>query len=362
LKPQALHLERIGDWTMKRDFKSCMLYALFGLPIFLLLFIGTIYVANCGFSAECSQAGLPAIIHTPIPSLVPVNFTGPEKVIQPDAHAPCSVTGRELLSTWVNSGSSEDQPFMVMDIGGNICQVTFADVMPLFTQPGLWYKGALACDACHNSDISIAAANLDLSSYAGILAGGKRTPPDGKGEDILGGGNWDASLLNQMLFVNQLMPFGHPVGSAAPDGPILHAGVLVTTPAVPPTEAPSDEEIARPSNGGGPGEAIRLVGDPTAGEKVFADHCQVCHGIQGMDNVLNPGSDDGTIPPLNPIDSTLVSSDYNTFAYNLDLFLEHGSTPEGPNATFQMPAWGEKGALTQQQIADVIAYIISLNP
>jgi len=26
-----------------------------------------------------------------------------------------------------------------------------------------------------------------------------------------------------------------------------------------------------------------------------------------------------------------------------------------------MPAWGAKGALSQQQIADVIAYIISLN-
>jgi len=26
-----------------------------------------------------------------------------------------------------------------------------------------------------------------------------------------------------------------------------------------------------------------------------------------------------------------------------------------------MPAWGSEGGLTQQQIADVIAYIISLN-
>jgi mono/diheme cytochrome c family protein len=77
--------------------------------------------------------------------------------------------------------------------------------------------------------------------------------------------------------------------------------------------------------------------------------------------VLNPGSDDGTIPPLNPIDSTLVSSDYQTFAYNLDLFLQNGSVAEGPNAAFQMPAWGEDGGLTQQQIADVIAYLISLN-
>ena len=51
-----------------------------------------------------------------------------------------------------------------------------------------------------------------------------------------------------------------------------------------------------------------------------------------------------------------------SIATNLDLFLEHGSTPEGPGPTFSMPAWGDKKLLTPQQIADVIAYVISLNP
>jgi hypothetical protein len=83
--------------------------------------------------------------------------------------------------------------------------------------------------------------------------------------------------------------------------------------------------------------------------------------VEGRDDVENPGSDDGTVPAINPIDSTLVSPDYTTYAYNLDLFLENGSIPAGPNPTFVMPAWGAKGALSQQQIADVIAYIISLN-
>jgi mono/diheme cytochrome c family protein len=64
---------------------------------------------------------------------------------------------------------------------------------------------------------------------------------------------------------------------------------------------------------------------------------------------------------LNPIDSSLISSDYQTFAYNLDLFLQNGSTPAGVNPTFTMPAWGANGSLTQQQIADVIAYVINLN-
>jgi mono/diheme cytochrome c family protein len=339
-----------------------MLYALFGLPIFLLLIIAVVYVGNCGLSPDCSQASLPGIIHTPIPSLIPAAIPSQGGVKQVEALATqCVITTRDLLSAWVSAGYYETQPFQFRDINGNTCQATFLDVVPLFTQADLWYKGALACDSCHNSDLSIAAANLDLSSYAGILSGAKRTPPNGQGIDILGGGNWDNSLLNQMLFVNQLMPFGHPLGSVVRDGPIIHAGTLVTTPVIVATEVSSQEEVARPSNPGGPGEAIILKGDPTAGQKVYADHCQVCHGIEGMDNVLNPGSDDGTIPPLNPIDETLVSPDYATFAYNLTLFIQNGSTPEGPNAAFQMPAWGEKGALTQQQIADVTAYIIGLN-
>jgi len=347
---------------MKRDFKSCMLYALFGLPIFLLLFIATVYVANCGFSADCSQASLPGIIHTPIPTLIPAVIPSQGRMVQAEAFTPCAISARSLLSTWVTAGYQETQLFTFKDNHGNFCQATFADVQPLFNQPDIWYKGALACDACHNADISIAAANLDLSNYSGILAGGKRTPPAGQGEDILGGGNWEKSSLNQTLFVNQLMPFGHPLGGVSPDGPTIQAGILVTTPEPGPTAESGQEEVARPSEAGGPGEAASLTGDKTAGQKVYDDHCQVCHGLDGMDNVVNPGSDDGTIPPLNPIDETLISSDYTTFAYNLDLFLQNGSTPEGPNAAFQMPAWGANGALTQQQIADVIAYLISLNP
>jgi mono/diheme cytochrome c family protein len=87
----------------------------------------------------------------------------------------------------------------------------------------------------------------------------------------------------------------------------------------------------------------------------------VC-GYQGKGGVKNPGSDDGTVPPLNPIDETLVSKDPKVFAYNIDLFIQNGSTPEGDNPKLKMTDWGKSGALTQQQIADVIAYIMSLNP
>ena len=97
------------------------------------------------------------------------------------------------------------------------------------------------------------------------------------------------------------------------------------------------------------------------GQERFDINCTICHGPQGKDDVPNPGSDDGTVPPLNPIDSLLVDPDYKTFATNIDLFIQHGSRPEGPSPYRTMPGWGDKGAITQQQIAAVIAYIISLN-
>ena len=133
-----------------------------------------------------------------------------------------------------------------------------------------------------------------------------------------------------------------------------------------PTTAPSEggetgEEVAKPSNPGGPGEAVNLQGDATAGAQVYIDSCKECHGDDGKGGVANAGSADGTIPPLNPIDSTMVNADPKVFATNIDLFIEHGSTPEGDNPAKTMKALGDEKKLTPQQIADVIAYVISLN-
>jgi mono/diheme cytochrome c family protein len=127
------------------------------------------------------------------------------------------------------------------------------------------------------------------------------------------------------------------------------------------TQAPSDS-VPRPSNPGGPGLAMSLTGDPEAGKLVFEANCQICHNVEGRGGNPNPGSADGTVPPLNPIDPLLKSSDPKEFASNLDLFVEHGSRPEGPNPTFSMLAWGDQQMLAPQQIADVIAYVMQLNP
>jgi len=134
------------------------------------------------------------------------------------------------------------------------------------------------------------------------------------------------------------------------------------TPEAAATASSSQEEVARPSNSGGPGDAINLKGDAAAGATVFNGNCVACHGTDGKQGMSNPGSTDGTVPSLNPIDPTLMNADYKTFATNLDLFMQHGSTPQGPSPALSMPAWGDKNTLTQQQIADAIAYVISLNP
>ncbi len=128
-----------------------------------------------------------------------------------------------------------------------------------------------------------------------------------------------------------------------------------------PGEPAAAADIARPSNPGGPGPAVDLQGDANKGKDIYVANCVYCHGEEGKGGLPNPGTTDTTVPALNPIDPTLVNADYKTFAYNLDLFLEHGSVPEGPEPTRNMPAWGDNKALTPQQIADVIAYIISLN-
>lgn len=128
-------------------------------------------------------------------------------------------------------------------------------------------------------------------------------------------------------------------------------------------ESPSDAagEPAKPSNTGGPGEAVNLTGSATAGAEVFKANCVACHGEEGKGGVANAGSTDGTVPEINPIDPSIVSSDAKTYATNIDLFIEHGSAPEGDSPALKMLAFGDQKLLTPQQIADVIAYVISLN-
>ncbi len=346
---------------MKRDFNFWVLVLAFGMPLLFLAFIAGLYFIPCGFNNDCSQAAMPDIIHTPIPTILPATMPFPQTGEAFAAGAKCVVSAKTLLSAWVDSGYSENEAFRFTDNNGSACQGSYADVEMLFQEANLWYTGAPACITCHNANLASAAAQLDLSSYTGITAGSRRSSANVQGNDILGGGNWDQSNLNDMLFIQQQMPLGRPPGVIPPDGPVIFAGTQMPAESKSATPTPSTQEVVRPSNPGGPGEAVNLTGDKYLGEAIYQTNCAACHGEDGMGGVLNPGSDDGTVPPLNPIDPTLVDANYLTFATNLDLFIQNGSNPEGPSPEKHMPAWGEENTLTQQQIADVIAYLISLN-
>jgi mono/diheme cytochrome c family protein len=349
---------------MKRDFKTWMIVLVFSLPVVAVLFISIIYFSNCGVNADCSKGNLAGVIHTAVPTLAAATTpnTVPLDVSLPTPDSSCEAPAATLLSAWISSGYSEDTAFIYQDNQGNNCSATFKDVEPLFDTPNLWYSGALACTSCHDANLSASSAGLDLSSYSGILAGSQRKPTSPQGTNILGEGDWTSSILNQVLFVQKQMPVGAPSGAIAEMGPSIHAGQITSMALSTATKTPSDEvEVPQPSNPGGPGEAVNLTGDPTAGAKVYSDNCATCHGENGVGGVPNPGSTDETVPSLNPIDPLLKNADFKTFATNIDLFIQHGSAPEGPNPFRVMPAWGDQNALTQQQIADVIAYIISLN-
>jgi mono/diheme cytochrome c family protein len=347
---------------MIRHFKIWVVLLGFGLAALVLVFAGSLYMGSCSY-LKCTGGGRARLVHTPIPTLAPVPVQA-SFVSFPSSASPenCSVTAKTLVSAWVSAGFPEDKPFFFTDLNNVNCQATFADVQALFSQSNVWYPGALACTACHNADLSAAAsAQLDLSSYAGVVAKSYRAPGSTSAIDILGAGDWQQSVLNQVLFVLPSMPYGLPSNAAPGEGPSILAGIPITVANATPAGEPAAPEIARPSNPGDAGDAINLTGDPLAGKKVYLDNCQMCHGPEGKDEVANPGTGDLKVPPLNPIDETLIDPDAHTYAYNLDLFLQNGSSPEGSNPSRLMPPWGAKNGLTQQQIADVIAYILSLN-
>jgi mono/diheme cytochrome c family protein len=170
------------------------------------------------------------------------------------------------------------------------------------------------------------------------------------------------------------MSNGGPLTSSDISNVIAYLKTLQNVQPLPsPTEAPAEPtetplpanaptpEPARPSNAGGPGKAVALTGDPARGRAYFGQFCAACHGPEGVQGVPNPGSEDGSVPPLNPIDPTIANPDLKVFAQNVDLFIEHGSVPDGENPQIIMPSFGDSKLLTDQQIADIIAFIIQLN-
>jgi len=219
--------------------------------LFVLVLVGFIsfaFISSCGLTLTCTR-GQPLVPRTPIPTLVPATMPAIERNRAQTAFNKCQIAAVDLIGDWVSAGYPENDKFAFTDVKGTPCEGTFKkDVQPLFLESSLWYPGAQACASCHQPDLTKAIKNMDLSSYAGILAGSGRANGEAKGKDILGGGNWDTALLHQMLYAPEgmtligrpAMPFGRPADVPA-NGPLVYAGEPVGEP-VSVTPAPVSAE------------------------------------------------------------------------------------------------------------------------
>ena len=200
---------------MKDDVRKIILGTLAGFLVLLTVWMGFLFVVACGGSLDCSKAD-PTPVRTSIPTLIPASLPTPELGAAQSISLKCRVGATVLFEAWVNAGFPETEPFEFTDEKGTACTATYdTDVSVLLKEANLWYAGALACSSCHNSDLAKASAQLDMSSYQGILAGSRRTAPDKKGNDILGGGSWEQSKLFEVLVTRKGQPLAMPLGRAA---------------------------------------------------------------------------------------------------------------------------------------------------
>ncbi len=219
----------------------------------IVLFLVSLTMVACGGGSEApppptstsvpTNTALPAPTDTPVPTDTPeptatpepaevkapadkaqvVDFTIP--IVIPDA----AIFAVDLLGAWVDAGAPETDAFPYTGKDGATYEATFAvDVQPLFTQPNLWYIGAPSCVSCHHANLENSYHEMDLSSYAGIMAGGDRlSEPPGVpllGQSEIGATDyaWGSSKMRGRLRNNR-MPPGMPfdITEANRDGPTL---------------------------------------------------------------------------------------------------------------------------------------------
>ena len=109
------------------------------------------------------------------------------------------------------------------------------------------------------------------------------------------------------------------------------------------------------------GSAATMIGNVAHGALLFKQDCESCHGIDGKGGVPNPGSSEGFVPALNNINQQLFNNDPQTFTNNIDRFIQHGAVPAGLNPQLKMLDFGNSHTLTQEEIANIEAYILYLN-
>ncbi|MCP4363260.1 MAG: hypothetical protein GY796_35110 [Chloroflexi bacterium] len=155
--------------------------------------------------------------------------TGITEVVSASTGGGAAARAVDLVGAWVDAGSPESEPFDYTGIDGNSYQATFdVDILPLFTNNGVWFENSPACLGCHFGSIEESAHEMDLGSHEGILAGADvlEDPPGvsivGESEPGAGDFNWGESELRARLRDNR-MPPGFPFDRTEEnrDGPTL---------------------------------------------------------------------------------------------------------------------------------------------
>lgn len=208
------------------DVRKMIFGAIIGLFVFVGLMIAIVYVSSCGLTLTCNQAE-PKVDRTPIPTLILASHSESQMGDEITEFNKCKVNAVDLIGAWVAAGTPETEPFPFTDVNGESCQGTYAEIQPLFVENSLWKPGALGCTSCHNADLTDRSKGLDLSSYDAVLLGSRRVAGStSKGNDLLGNGDWEESVLYGVLVNQGLVPEGHSADAPA-DVLILFAGEKV---------------------------------------------------------------------------------------------------------------------------------------
>ena len=210
------------------DVRKMVFGAIIGLLLVLGLMFSIVYVSSCGLTFTCGQAE-PKINRTPIPTLIPASHS--ESQMSDEGMVgfnKCQVNAVDLIGAWVSAGTPEIGPFPFTDLNGASCEGRYiGDIQPLFVENSLWKTGTLGCVSCHNADLTERSMGLDLSSYKAVLLGSRRVAGStSKGNELLGNGEWEKSVLYDVLVNQALIPEGHSAAAPASEL-ILFAGQKV---------------------------------------------------------------------------------------------------------------------------------------
>jgi hypothetical protein len=227
------------------DVRQWIFGAILGLFACVGLMLSVAYISACGFTLICTR-GAPLVVRTPIPTLIPVEHSQAQPAATTvDGFNKCKVAATDLIGAWVSAGHTETEPFPFTDLNGQNCEGTFADIQPILVENSIWFPGSLGCTSCHNADLTDRSAGLDLSSYEAISLGTRRVAEaTSPGTDIFGDGNWEDSLLHEVLVNQGLTTQGHSP-DVEPPQTILYAGQVVVEAEA--TEAPAAEAEATPT-------------------------------------------------------------------------------------------------------------------